>query len=312
MDHDPSTSPSSNPATSSATTDQAVGEVWRAHRSYLVNLAARTLSDRTEAEDVVQEAFGQLAKVPLDEIDDVRGWLTVVVRRMSLNRLRSAYHRREEAVGAGDERAVATGAEALSLPTDPGDPADRVTLDDQVQRALAVVLDRLTPAERTSFVLHDVFGFPFDAVAEIVGRTPAACRQLASRARRSVQADAQPLPAGPAGRVATAAQHDVAERFVAVCSGGDIGELMALLDPDVVGDARLIGGRLLSHLEGAVAVATRILGMFGPDAGATLVPLDIVDDAGVVALYQGRLLAAIRLDEHDGLIHHFHAFVLRP
>jgi RNA polymerase sigma-70 factor (ECF subfamily) len=230
----------------------------------------------------------------------------VVVRRLGLNRLRSAYSRREEAVGTG-----ADGIDGVD-PARPGgsaDPADRVTLDDQVQRALAVVLDRLTPAERTAFVLHDVFGFPFDAVAEIVGRTPAACRQLASRARRSIHADAQPLAADPN---ATAAPSDLAERFAAACAGGDITRLMTLLDPDVVGDAVRIGGRLLSHLEGATAVATRIIAMFGPGSGSTLVPLDLERDAGVVALDGGRFVAAIRLDELDGLVEHIHAFVLRP
>ncbi|HEV7760037.1 MAG TPA: sigma-70 family RNA polymerase sigma factor [Acidimicrobiales bacterium] len=282
--------------------DPAIAEVWQAHHRYLVNLAARTLGDRTEAEDVVQEAFGRLTTVPLAELDDVRGWLTVVVRRLSLNRLRSAYRRREESVGApvGDLD---------------DDPADRITLDDQVQQALAVVLDRLSPAERTAFVLHDVFGFPFDAVGEIVGRTAAACRQLASRARRSIQSDAPPLaPAPTSVAVARTAERrrELAERFAAACAGGDIGELMAVLDPDVAGDAVLVGGRLLNHVEGAAAVASRIVALLGPDSGATLVPMDLEGQAGVVALDRGRFVAAIRLDEQDGLVHHIHTFVVRP
>jgi RNA polymerase sigma-70 factor (ECF subfamily) len=296
MDRPTSTDPAIGPA---------LGDVWRAHHHYLVNLAARTVRDRTEAEDVVQEAFGRLATVPLAEIDDVRGWLTVVVRRLSLNRLRSAYHRREESVGAraGDADAGAG-----------DDPADRITLDDQVQQALAVVLDRLSPAERTAFVLHDVFGFPFDAVGEIVGRTPAACRQLASRARRSIQTDAPPLASTPAVAVTRTAERrrELAERFAAACAGGDIGELMAVLDPDVAGDAVLVGGRLLNHVEGAAAVATRIVALLGPDSGATLVPMDLEGEAGVVALDRGRFVAAIRLDEQDGLVHHIHTFVVRP
>jgi RNA polymerase sigma-70 factor (ECF subfamily) len=291
-------------------TDQAIGEVWRVHRSYLVNLSARTLGDRTEAEDVVQEAFGRLAAVPLDDIDDVRAWLTVVVRRLSLNRLRSAYRRREEAVGAGGDDAGANDhGNDHGHGRPPADPADRVTLDDQVQQALAVVLDRLTPPERTAFVLHDVFGFPFDAVAEIVGRTTAACRQLASRARRSVRADAPPLAAGPAS---TSRQRDLAERFASACAGGDITELMAVLDPDVVGDARLIGGGVLSHLEGVAAVAWRIIDLFGPDSGTTLVPFDLEDDAGAVAFVRGAFATAIRLEQRGDRIHHIHAFVLRP
>jgi RNA polymerase sigma-70 factor (ECF subfamily) len=290
------------PTSTNPATDPAIAEVWQAHHRYLVNLAARTLGDRTEAEDVVQEAFGRLTTVPLVELDDVRGWLTVVVRRLSLNRLRSAYRRREESVGApvGDLD---------------DDPADRITLDDQVQQALAVVLDRLSPAERTAFVLHDVFGFPFDAVGEIVGRTAAACRQLASRARRSIQSDAPPLAPAPTSVAVTRTaerRRELTERFAAACAGGDIGELMAVLDPDVAGDAVLVGGRLLNHVEGAAAVASRIVALLGPDSGATLVPMDLEGQAGVVALDRGRFVAAIRLDEQDGLVHHIHTFVVRP
>jgi RNA polymerase sigma-70 factor, ECF subfamily len=286
--------------------DPAIAEVWQAHHRYLVNLAARMVGDRTEAEDVVQEAFGRLTTVPLAELGDVRGWLTVVVRRLSLNRLRSAYRRREESVGDG------SGDLAGDLDDD---PADRITLDDQVQQALAVVLDRLSPAERTAFVLHDVFGFPFDAVGEIVGRTTAACRQLASRARRSIQADAPPLAPTPTSVAVTRTaerRRELAERFAAACAGGDIGELMAVLDPDVAGDAVLVGGRLLNHVEGAAAVASRIVALLGPDSGATLVPMDLEGEAGVVALDRGRFVAAIRLDEQDGLVHHIHTFVVRP
>jgi RNA polymerase sigma-70 factor (ECF subfamily) len=282
--------------------DTTLGEVWQAHRSYLVNVAARTLGDRSDAEDVVQEAFGRLATVPLDDIDDVRGWLTVVVRRLSLNRLRSAYSRREEAVGD----------DADDVP-DRSDPADRVTLDEQVQQALAVVLDRLSPAERTSFVLHDVFGFPFDAVAEIVGRTPAACRQLASRGRRAVRADASPLAPGPDRSVH---HRELAERFAAACAGGDLGGLMALLDPDVAGDAKIVGGGpvggLLNHAEGAELVARRIMALFGPGSKTTLIPLDVEDGPGIVALGRGRFVAVLRLDAHEGRIHHINAFVFRP
>ena len=288
------------------TTQATIGELWEAHHAYLVNVAARTLGTRADAEDVVQDAFGRLAAVPLDDIDDVRGWLTVVVRRLSLNRLRSAYRRREEAAGAGPD--APDGG-------DGADPVERVTLDEQVQQALAVVLDRLSPAERTSFVLHDVFGFPFDAVAEIVGRTSAACRQLASRGRRAVRiddADADtPPPASAPGR-----HRELAERFTAACAGGDLGELMAVLDPDVVGHAKVVGGGpvggLLSHVEGADRVARRLMALFGPDSGTTLVPLDLEDRPGIVALGRGRFVSVFRLTAHEGRIHHINAYVFRP
>lgn len=134
-----------------------------------------------------------------------------------------------------------------------GGPADRATLDDEIQLALAMVLDRLTPAERTAFVLHDVFGFPFEAVGAIVGRTDAACRQLASRARRSIRAG----DVGGYGDVEITRQRILTERFIAACAGGDITELMAVLDPDVVGVATLEGHGPFLRLEGRSAVTAK-------------------------------------------------------
>jgi len=279
--------------------DPRLDVAWRDDRRYLLSLAKRTLGDSAAAEDVVQEAFGALVKMPPGEVDDVRGWLTVVVRRLSLNRLRSAYSRRESV--------------ADTLPEDGGtdDPADRVTLDDQVRQALAVVLDRLSPAERTSFVLHDVFGFPFGAVAEIVGRTPAACRQLASRARRSVRAgddvgtdtdDTDGTSTDGERHLVTpaAARHSLlAERFVAAASGGDLAALVEVLDPDVAGDAVLVGHGPFVHAEGFDQVAGRLLRLFGPATGMDLVPFPVEDQAGVVAVIQGRVHAVILLTGTD-------------
>jgi len=271
--------------------DPRLDVAWRDDRRYLLSLATRTLGDPAAAEDVVQEAFGALVKMPPGEVDDVRGWLTVVVRRLSLNRLRSAYSRREAV------------AERLPEDGDTGDPADRVTLDDQVRQALAVVLDLLSPAERTSFVLHDVFGFPFDAVAEIVGRTPAACRQLASRARRSVRSDADghlPAPAPRPRDDEAAARHSLlAERFVAAASGGDLAALMEVLDPDVAGDATLVGHGPFLHSEGFDDVAHRLLRLFGPDTGMDLMPFPVEDRAGAIAVVRGRVHAVILLTGTD-------------
>ena len=162
--------------------DPRFAVVWRDDRDRMLQLARRMLGDSTEAEDVVQEAFGRLARVDLDELNDVQGWLAVVVRRLCLDRIRSARFRHESTTLSSLPDGV------ISLPPElAADPADRVTLDDQVQLALAVVLDRLSPAERTAFVLHDIFGFPYAAVGETVGRSTAACRQLASRARRAIR-----------------------------------------------------------------------------------------------------------------------------
>ena len=163
-----------------------LNEVWAPERPYLLRVAQRVLEGRDGAEDVVQEALGRLVRA--DAISDVRGWLTVVVRNIAIDRVRSAHSRHET---GGDQ--------ALGIAAGGVDPVDRVTLDDQVQRALAIVLDRLSPPERTAFVLHDIFGFSFIEVGQIVGRTPAACRQLASRARRSIRSDSPALtPASPA------------------------------------------------------------------------------------------------------------------
>jgi RNA polymerase sigma-70 factor, ECF subfamily len=281
-------------------------DVWREQRAYLVALAARMLANHAEAEDVVQDAFDRLARIDLTEIEDVRGWLTVVVRRLALDRIRSAYARRESAVGDELRDTVFTARVADA------DPADRVTLDDQVQVALAVVLDQLTPAERTAFVLHDVFGFPYGAVGEIVGRTTAACRQLASRARRSIR-QAPETPAKAIRPDEMDEQHRVvSERFIAACQGGDIVALMEVLDPGVEGDAILYGFGPMATRVGRPAIAERLLGLLGPSTDSVLVPTTIEREPGLVVWAHRRLAAVVRFHAEDGLITHIHALVLPP
>jgi RNA polymerase sigma-70 factor, ECF subfamily len=257
--------------------------------------------------------------VDITEIDDVRGWLAVVVRRLCLDRIGSAHARRESAAGTTmPDGSVLLRGRGVDGGT--GDPADRVTLDDQVQRALAVVLDRLSPAERTSFVLHDVFGFGFESVAEIVGRSPVACRQLASRARKAIRLrdDAGPSSGDDtAGRVLAdrePARHRLlAERFIAACAGGDIAELMQVLDPDVVvGEATLSGHGPLVRLEGRPAVMQRLIGMFGPGTESLLVPFVVERAPGVVVFTHDRLAAVVRLDANGDVIHHLKSFVVPP
>src|SRR5499427_10312190 len=158
--------------------DEAVIKAWNAHRPYLVDLAFRMLGDIGAAEDVVQDAFWRLLRARPGEIEDERGWLIVVTSRLCLDQIRSARSRRERAHDPGDFEAAAPPA-----PSGLADPADQVTFDDSVHLALLVVLQRLTPAERVVFVLHDIFGMPFPVVAQTVGRTAPACRQLARRAR---------------------------------------------------------------------------------------------------------------------------------
>jgi RNA polymerase sigma-70 factor, ECF subfamily len=280
-----------------ASAERLFAEIWREHHDRLVGRATRMLADEGAAEDMVQEAFRRLTHVRLAEIDDVGGWLAVVVRRLCLNRMRSAYVRHES-----------VGTETTIVSSD-ADPLDRVTLDDEVQAALAVVLDALTPAERTAFVLHDVFGFPFDAVAAIVGRTPAAVRQLASRARRSIRREVE---REVLVRVVSPEHDLVLDRFIAACEGGDIAALVAVLDPDIDGHAELIGVGTIVEASGRPTIAQRLIGLFGPGSDTVLVPASVEGDDAVVAYVHGRVAALVRL-EHDGRsIRHLRAYVLPP
>ncbi len=288
--------------------DPRFDAVWRENHTRMVALARRMLGDAAEAEDVAQEAFGRLARVDLDELDDVQGWLAVVVRRICLDRIRSARFRHESVTLGSLPDGV------ISLPPElAADPADRITLDDQVQLALAVLLDRRSPAERTAFVLHDIFGFPYAAVGEIVGRSTAACRQLASRARRAIREGSVEQHDDVRRVDIEDAQHRaVSERFIEACAGGDINALMEVLDPDVVGEASLFGFGPLLASEGRPVIAQRLLGLFGPGTDSALIPMTVERQPGVIAFVHRRVAAVVRFDERDGLIRDIHALVLPP
>ena len=212
-------------------------------RPRLLRLAYSQLGDVGEAEDVVQEAWLRLERTGADSIDDLDAWLTTVVGRLALDALRSARARREQYVGPWlPEPILSSGAV---------DPADRVTLDESVSYALLALLEQLSPAERTAFVLHDVFDMPFGEVAQVVGRTPEAVRQLASRARRHV---GEQRPRFETSRD----EHERAVRaFADAVSEGDLDGLIAVLDPDVVwtadGGGRAVASR--KPLHGAARVA---------------------------------------------------------
>src|SRR3954447_25753062 len=208
--------------------DTYLDTAWREHHQALLDVAYRVLGSMSEAEDAVQEAFSRLMRADRAAIRDVRGWLVVVTSRICLDQLGSARAPREAYVG--------TWLPEPLLSYSPGngttaDPADRITLDESVRMALLVVLEQLTPPERVAFILHDVFQLPFEAIGEVVGRSPAAARQLASRARRRV-ADAD---AGRPARftVDAAEERAVADRFLAAAQGGDLDALTELLAPDV-------------------------------------------------------------------------------
>lgn len=199
----------------------ALAREYDALRPRMVRVAYAILGSRSEAEDVVAECWTRLADADAREpVRDVTGWLTVAVARAATDVLRSARVRREEYVGPWLP-------EPYVDRTAP-DPADRVSLDETVSYALLVVLESLSPAERTAFVLHDVFGMGFTEVAAVVGRTPAAVRQLAARARKHLAAQA------PRFEVDRSTHDAVLGRFLAAAAGGDLPALLATLDPDVV------------------------------------------------------------------------------
>jgi len=220
---------------------------FEALRPRLLRVAYATLGSRAEAEDVVQEAWLRLARADAGGIRDLGAWLTTVVGRLALDALGTARARRERYYG-----------EWLPEPVvdETADPADRVTLDEQVSLAMLRVLESLSPGERTAFVLHDVFGHSFDEVAEAVGRTPQAARQLASRARRHVEAG---RPRFPATRDE---QREVVSAFMAAALEGDVDGLLAVLDPEVT--LRADGGgrvpTVRQPLHGAARVAQTLAG----------------------------------------------------
>lgn len=199
----------------------AAAEIFDRARPRLLRLAYSELGDLGEAEEVVQEAWLRLERADAEAIENLDGWLTRVVGRLALDRLRSARVRRETYVGPWLPEPLASEEPAE-------DPADRVTLDESVSYALLTVLEQLSPAERTAFVLHEVFDLPFGEVAEVVGRSPEAVRQLASRARRHVKGERPRFDASPD-------EHDRAVRaFAQAVAEGDLEKLVAVLDPDVV------------------------------------------------------------------------------
>jgi RNA polymerase sigma-70 factor, ECF subfamily len=266
---------------------EQITEAWRSHRPYLVNLAYQMLGDVGDAEDVAQEAFLRLSRTDPSEIDDIRGWLTVVASRLCLDQVRSARARYERPGDIQEPASIQSG-----LP----DPADRVTLDDEIRTALLEVLRRLSPGERVAFVLHDVFGVPFAAIAETVGRPVGTCRQLARRARAKFTI-AQPKLT----EVATAEHQLVTEKFVTACANGDIQALAEVLDPTVWGVGTVLAEPApppqVNH--GPQAVATNLLRYLGP--GATLVS-GPVGQPVLLAFADRRLFAVIVLTIRDRLV----------
>jgi RNA polymerase sigma-70 factor (ECF subfamily) len=239
------------------TTDDRLVTQFEEHRSHLRAVAYRMLGSTSDAEDAVQEAWLRLTRDDRSDVDNLGGWLTTVVARISLNMLRSRATRREEPLEEGGPGTTAP-LDGSSGP----DPESEALLADSVGLALLTVLDTLTPAERLAFVLHDLFDVPFDEVAPIVERSPAAARQLASRARRRVQG------ASPVGQD-VARRREVVAAFLAASREGDFGALLTLLDPEaeVRADAAALamggpgtvrGGRAVAEFFAGRARAARL------------------------------------------------------
>ncbi|MEV0195274.1 RNA polymerase sigma factor SigJ [Nonomuraea sp. NPDC050691] len=265
-------------------------------RRQLINLAYRLLGSLADAEDVVQETYARwYAMAPHQQraIDSPGGWLTTVASRICLDVLGSARARRESYVGEWVPEPLPDRTEWIAgRPGDTtADPADRVTLDESVNMAFLVVLESLTPAERVAFVLHDVFRYSFAEVAGIVGRTPAACRQLASSARRRIRASR--APATPAAQRA-----DVVRDFKQAWQAKDIEALIGLLAPDAtaVGDGGGLVSAVLHPVQGAEQIARYLIDVTGKAPDLTILERTVNAQPGLVAQQDGVTVAVFAFD----------------
>ncbi|MFD8948568.1 RNA polymerase sigma factor SigJ [Streptomyces xanthophaeus] len=254
-------------------------------RRQLTNLAYRLLGSLAEAEDAVQETYTRwyaMSREQREVIESPGAWLTTVAGRICLDVLGSARVRRERYVGAWIPEPLPDRTEWAGGGAEPGDPADRITLDESVNMAFLVVLESMTPAERVAFILHDVFRYPFAEIARIVGRTPAACRQLAASARRRVHATQ-----GPAARAASgqSGQADVVRHFKEAWEAKDIKALVGLLDPDatMTADGGGLVGTVLRPVEGGEPIAQYLIHISDKAPGLKLLERTVNGRPGLVA-----------------------------
>jgi RNA polymerase sigma factor (sigma-70 family) len=268
-----------------------LAEKFEENRPRLTGVAYRMLGSAGEADDAVQEAWLRLSRSDADSIENFGGWLTTVVARVCLDMLRSRNSRREESLSTH-----APDSPPASVVSKKIDPEQEAVLADSVGLALLVVLDRLDPTERLAFVLHDLFGSSFNEISEIVGRTPEATRQLASRARRRVQG----APPTPAAQLAQ--QRKVIDKFIAALQSADFDALVAVLDPDIavqVDDASATPGAL-KEVHGATAWAKQAI---TAARGAKFArPVLIDGNVGVFVAPRGRLFRVLRFTFADNKI----------
>jgi RNA polymerase sigma factor (sigma-70 family) len=260
---------------------------FEAHRSHLRAVAYRMLGSISEADDAVQEVWLRLSRSDTSGVENLGGWLTTIVARVCLDMLSSRRSRREEPLGARFSDPIVSRQGGT-------DPEREALLADSVGLALLVVLDTLSPAERLAFVLHDMFAVPFEEIAPIVGRSPAASRQLASRARRRVRG-ADRIPDADLAR-----QREVVNVFLAAARGGDFDALLAVLDPDVVlrADRAVVPVDAPREVHGAPAVARR-----AAKGRARAARLVLVNGAvGVIVAPRGRLLIVLSFTIRGGKI----------
>jgi RNA polymerase sigma-70 factor (ECF subfamily) len=270
--------------------EHELAERFDEHRTHLRAVAYRMLGSISEADDAVQDTWVRASRAGAEGVENLGGWLTTIVTRVCLNMLRSRETRREESLEVHVPDPIVTR-------DGPMQPEDEAMLADSVGLALQVVIDSLAPPERIAFVLHDLFAFPFEEIAPMVGRTPDATRQLASRARRRVQGAELPT-ADPD----LTQQRAVVNAFFAAARAGDVESLVAVLDPDVVlradyGPRRAAASTLVRGAE-AVAGQARL----GANAAAELVPVLVNGSAGVVVVLRGRPYALLAFTIVEGRI----------
>jgi RNA polymerase sigma-70 factor (ECF subfamily) len=268
-------------------TQEQLADRFEEHRDHLRAVAYRMLGSLTEADDAVQEAWLRLARADTSEVLNLRGWLTTVVSRICLDVLRSRKARREDSLEVHIPDPVVT-----RLDHDPAAAAEQA---DEVTLALLVVLDALNPRERMAFVLHDLFGVPFDVIGEILDTTPNTATQLASRARRRVRATPPPV-------ADLAMQRRVLEAFRSAADLGDFDALVSVLDPDVTLRADAGPGGASTVIRGAVAVAAQARAFRRSGHETEQIPVLVNGALGMLALKDGRLMSVFSPLIRDGRI----------